>query len=234
MMKRFAILLSAFMLAVTCAACNKGSADTETSSVEKSTEASENVTESENETEELSSESPAEQGKGQQGGQPIKEMEMNEAFLEDLLTKAEEPDSTVKTDAKEEDFIGLWECTVMMKDGLCYSGMFHIPLYATDHMEINADKSGSRISIKAAEEPVTTELPFTWNFADGTLKADVTVHEEITVPAAIQMTDDGSLLIQSTDEEGNQVSAYYRHVDSYTEFDFTTVEFDYDVLFEEN
>ena len=44
----------------------------------------------------------------------------------------------------------------------------------------------------------------------------------------LQMTDDGRILVQSTEPDGTVTSAYYKKVDSFKKFDWSSVHFDFD------
>ena len=107
-----------------------------------------------------------------------------------------------------------------------------------------AGQSGSR-----ADE---TELPMTYTFENGALNAAVTipVGPPKSVQAAggaseaaavqgpppkqmlLQMTDDGRILVQSAEEDGTITSAYYKKVDSFEEFDWSSVHFDFASAYE--
>lgn len=233
MMKRFAAALSAFLLAISCTGCNSGNADSSADMSETTSATTEKATEKEPEAEtEAETETSSEK---EEDSSSIREIEMNEEFLAKMLTMTDEPSSSAESDVTEKDFIGKWECVAISNNAeeICYSHIFDIPLYATEHLEINEDHTGSILSIKAGETPETSELPFKWELNGNVLNLEVKINDEITTPAAICITDERKLLIQSSDEEGNALNAYYRFADSYTYFDFVTADFDYDKLFEE-
>ncbi|WP_044973354.1 hypothetical protein [Ruminococcus sp. HUN007] len=101
-------------------------------------------------------------------------------------------------------------------------------------------------------EATETELQMTYTFENGVLNASVTIPvgppkgeqnpdtEKNAGSAAVnnyphkqmvlQMTDDGRILIQSPDADGTMTSAYYRKTDSFENFDWSSVHFDFDSL----
>ncbi|HOC34793.1 MAG TPA: hypothetical protein PLH98_06650 [Ruminococcus flavefaciens] len=107
-----------------------------------------------------------------------------------------------------------------------------------------AGQSGSK-----ADE---TELPMTYTFENGALNAAVSIpvgppkNEQAAGVASeaaavqgpppkqmlLQMTDDGRILVQSADEDGTITSAYYKKVDSFEEFDWSSVNFDFASAYE--
>ena len=222
MLKHLSIYLSAILMI--CCAMTGCSKEDNSSANEKTEEVS--VSDSaDNGKQENTPETNTAPTEGQTQGKPIQEIEMTDDFLMQLLSSAQKPECEIKSNAVETDFVGNWECEVMVDGDLVYDGMFGTPFFATEHMVIGADNSGSIISTKAGTEPETTETPFTWTFSDNSLKADVS-GKNITM----QATDDNRIVIISKDMDGNDVFAYYQKVDSFTEFDFSSVEFDFDAV----
>ena len=105
-------------------------------------------------------------------------------------------------------------------------------------------------------EAEETELPLTYVFENGVLNASVTISvgsagNRQGVPDAmqgigaetsavqgqpmkqmtLQMTDDGRILVQSADASGAVTSAYYRKTDSFEEFDWSAVQFDFESVY---
>lgn len=115
-----------------------------------------------------------------------------------------------------------------------------------------AGQGGSPQSADAAgqdsSEADETELPVTYIYENGALNALVTIpvgppksvqeangaSEATTVQGPppkqmlLQMTDDGRILVQSTESDGTVTSAYYKKVDSFRKFDWSSVHFDFD------
>ena len=103
-------------------------------------------------------------------------------------------------------------------------------------------------SDQGSSEADETELPMTYTFENGALNALVTipVGPPKSVQAAngaseaakvqgpppkqmlLQMTDDGRIMVQSTEPDGTVTSAYYKKVDSFKKFDWSSVHFDFD------
>lgn len=101
-------------------------------------------------------------------------------------------------------------------------------------------------------EATETELQMTYTYENGVLNVSVTIPvgppkseqnpdtEKNAGSAAVnnsphkqmvlQMTDDGRILIQSPDADGTMTSAYYRKTDSFENFDWSSVHFDFDSL----
>lgn len=121
---------------------------------------------------------------------------------------------------------------------------------------VNGKQQGGPPQNTTAEQPqaeaAETELPLTWAFENGSLNVSVTIPvgppEDRQAPDALktagesapdvkgpppkqmtlQMTDDGRILTVSADSDGTMTSAYYRKVDSFEAFDWSTVRFDFD------
>lgn len=166
-------------------------------------------------------------------GQPIKEIPMDDAYLGKILDLTDKPTCSVKNDATDADFTGKWECEVAVNGDTAYSSILGYPLYATDRMEINADKTGKIISTAGGKDGVTTtEREFTWSVNEGVLTADIKSEAGGTYQVVIHMSDDGRIILISKARDGADVSAYYRSVEDFTAFDFSSVHFDYAALSE--
>ena len=104
---------------------------------------------------------------------------------------------------------------------------------------------------QSGSEADETELPMTYTFENGALNASVTIPTgpPKSVQAAggaseasavqgpppiqmlLQMTDDGRILVSSAEADGTVTSAYYKKVDSFKEFDWSSVHFDFDAAY---
>ena len=78
----------------------------------------------------------------------------------------------------------------------------------------------------------TTEKDFTWTVAEGTLTANIKGANDSTYQVDMHMSDDGRIMLISKARDGSDVSAYYKSVEDFTEFDFDSVNFDYAALSE--
>ena len=255
MKKKLAIAAAIALMAVSFAACgnssknNVSSSDTKDSSVATETVSGENATSANNEqsdsnsdkeTEKDSSESDKtdDSDKTDKNGsfegmseQPIKEIQMDDAYLAKILDLTDKPTCGVDGSAAEDKFVGLWECDVAVNGDTAYSGIFGVPLYASDRIEIKSDKTGSIVSTTGGKDGyVSTAKDFTWSVADGTLTADIKGETGNVYSAAMHMSDDGRLMLISKSREGSDVFAYYKNVESFTDFDFGSVHFDYTSL----
>ena len=117
----------------------------------------------------------------------------------------------------------------------------------------NDQGGGAAEGQQKASEATETELQMTYTFENGALNASVIIPvgpskdkqnpdaekdagETVEVnnypqkQMVLQMTDDGRILIQSPDADGTMTSAYYRKTDSFENFDWSSVHFDFDSL----
>lgn len=105
-------------------------------------------------------------------------------------------------------------------------------------------------------EATETELPMTYTYENGVLNASVTIpvgppksaqtqdamkgleENASTVQGGpppkqmiLQMTDDGRILVESPEEDGTMTSAYYKKVDAFEKFDWSSVNFDFEATY---
>ena len=135
------------------------------------------------------------------------------------------------------------------------------PIVVSNEPQGGPPQGGPPQAAAAAQEPsepavaTETELPMVYTFENGTLKASVTIPvgppKNKNTPDAmqgiggtasplqgpppkqmvLQMTDDGRILIQTPNADGTMTSAYYKKVDQFEDFDWGSVQFDFESIY---
>lgn len=140
--------------------------------------------------------------------------------LEGLFNVTEAPKYDV-VEADKDAFCGKWECLCAETPELTYDAIMGIPLYAMIHMEINADGTVSMITNEGPEGEVETETA-TWTHNGSEAEFTSEDGEVVTV----YMNSDGNLVVKAneSDAEMQNETMWFRPVDEYTEFDYSSVE----------
>lgn len=173
------------------------------------------------------------------------ELTMDPAFdeiMQGMLHSIAVPEFQMNDAAVRADFNGKWECDVISDGESAYDSMFGIPVGVMMHLEITADKDEiAMISVDAPDDGEQAEeenetAAFVYEAGRLTITTPPEDDKEGEIPGAydtvtyIVLNSDGRLVMYNKDEADGKY--YFRRVDSYTEFDWSTYQNPFSSMFE--